>query len=224
MYSAVIVVPAIAAGSLSCHVQINVLLLSLPAAGSRSTREGTASLGVIPCSARWRKFTFRDLCVAVGCCYRFPCCMFCCRHGLIYILLPALLSWLPLVACFVQDHVFLSSGFLLLKNLTQFDQAHILLSLWLPDCRCFTLIIKSMYCCRHCFHSCRWFKITGIHGCGSPTRKGTTALGIVPCSALFRKFTITSAYLLPSWLPKLTLAHIHVQINVLKYTSYRPTC
>ena len=65
MYSAVIVVSAIAAGSLSCHVQINVLLLSLPAAGSRSTREGTASLGVIPCSARWRKFTFRDLCVAV---------------------------------------------------------------------------------------------------------------------------------------------------------------
>ena len=63
--SAVIVVSAIAAGSLSCHVQINVLLLSLPAAGSRSTREGTASLGVIPCSARWRKFTFRDLCVAV---------------------------------------------------------------------------------------------------------------------------------------------------------------
>ena len=127
-----------------------------------------------------------------------PCCMFCCRHGLINILLPALLSWLPLVACFVQDHVFLSSGFLLLKNLTQFDQAHILLSLWLPDCRCFTLIIKSMYCCRHCLHSCRWFKITGIHGCGSPTRKGTTALGIVPCSALFRKFTITSACLLPS--------------------------
>ena len=155
------------------------------------------------------------------CCYRFPCCMFCCRHGLIDILLPALLSWLPLVACFVQDHVFLSSGFLLLKNLTQFDQAHILLSLWLPDCRCFTLIIKSMYCCRHCLHSCRWFKITGIHahGCGSPTRKGTTALGIVPCSALFRKFTITSACLLPSWLPKLPLAHIHVQINVLKYTS-----
>ena len=65
LYSAVIVVSAIAAGSLSCHVQINVLLLSLPAAGSRSTREGTASLGVIPCSARWRKFTFRDLCVAV---------------------------------------------------------------------------------------------------------------------------------------------------------------
>ena len=46
MYSAVIVVSAIAAGSLSCHVQINVLLLSLPAAGSRSTREGTASLGL----------------------------------------------------------------------------------------------------------------------------------------------------------------------------------
>ena len=81
---------------------------------------------------------------------------------------------------------------------SEFDQAHILLSSWLPDCRCVTLIIKSMYCCRHCLHSCRWFKITGIHGCGSPTRKGTTALGIVPCSALFRKFTITSACLLPS--------------------------
>ena len=136
----------------------------------------------------------------------------------ICVLLLAVVTASP-VACFV-----LSSGFLLLKNLTQFDQAHILLSLWLPDCRCFTLIIKSMYCCRHCLHSCRWFKITGIHGCGSPTRKGTTALGIVPCSALFQKFTITGAYLLPSWLPKLTLAHIHVQINVLKYTSYRPTC
>ena len=110
------------------------------------------------------------------CCYRFPCGMFYCRHGLIDILLPALLSWLPLVACFVQDHVFLSSGFLLLKNLTQFDQAHILLSLWLPDCRCFNLIIKSMYCCRHCLHSCHWFKITGTNGCGSPAR----LLGTVP--------------------------------------------
>ena len=58
----------------------------------------------------------------------------------------------------------------------------------------------------------------------SPTRNGTTALGVVPCSALFRKFTVTSACLLPSWLPQLPLAHIHVQINVLKYTSYRPRC
>ena len=91
--------------------------------------------------------------------------MYCCRHGLINVLMPSLLPWLPLVACFLQDHVFLSSGSPLLP---QFDQARILLSSWLPDCRCFTFMFRSMYSCRHChcFHSCRWFKITGIHGCG----------------------------------------------------------
>ena len=103
--------------------------------------------------------------------------------------MPSLLPWLPLVACFLQDHVFLSSGSPLLP---QFDQARILLSSWLPDCRCFTFMFRSMYSCRHCFHSCRWFKITGINGCGSPTRKGTAALWVVPCSARFRKFTIRS--------------------------------
>ena len=115
--------------------------------------------------------------------------MYCCRHGLINVLMPSLLPWLPLVACFLQDHVFLSSGSPLLP---QFDQARILLSSWLPDCRCFTFMFRSMYSCRHCFHSCRWFKITGINGCGSPTRKGTAALWVVPCSARFRKFTIRS--------------------------------
>ena len=101
--------------------------------------------------------------------------MYCCRHGLINVLMPSLLPWLPLVACFLQDHVFLSSGSPLLP---QFDQARILLSSWLPDCRCFTFMFRSMYSCRHCFHSCRWFKITGINGCGSPTRKGTAALWV----------------------------------------------
>ena len=33
---------------------------------------------------------------------------------------------------------------------------------------------------------------TGLHGCGSPTRKGTAALGVVPCSTRFRKFTVRS--------------------------------
>ena len=117
------------------------------------------------------------------CCYRFPCC----HHGIIGVLLLSLLPWLPLVACFVQNHVFLSSGSLLLP---QFDQACILLLSWLPDCRCFTLMFRSMYCCRLCFHSCHWFKITGILGCGSVTRKDTAALGVAP--ARFRKFTIRS--------------------------------
>ena len=135
-------------------------------------------------------------------------CYYCYRFPMLHVLLPSM------------DHVSLSYGFLLLP---QFDQARILLSSWLPDCRCFTLVIKSMYCFRNCLHSCRWFKITGTHWCGSPTRNGTTALGDVPCSAIFRKFTITSACLLPSWLTQLPLAHIHVQINVLKYTSYRQT-
>ena len=161
------------------------------------------------------------------------CCWLLLPLPLLHVLLP---SWLNL-------YIVAGTAFLVAAGCL-FRSGPCLLVIWIPSVKEFNPIWSSSYSAvvvasrlplfhsHHkinvllpsLLHSCRWFKITGIHGCGSPTRKGTTALGIVPCSALFRKFTITSAYLLPSWLPKLTLAHIHVQINVLKYTSYRPTC